>query len=119
MACLSALSLSAALEGGRKTLAIGASKAGCEFAIANPSGTILLERGILPAIELGHGKTDEWAVRLLESGCRVLLNAEIEKIERVQDGFEVVAYGTDGRHVFKVDNVKDFTLKGWHKGEWR
>jgi len=119
LACLSSASLQAALAGGAATLAIGASRAGCEYAMANPRDVILLERGILPAIEEGHDKTDEWAVKLLKAGCRVLLNAEVEKVEKTSDCFRVTAYGTDGIHVFDVKAVKDFTVGGWHRGEYR
>lgn len=108
LAALSAVSLRAALIGKPKTLVVGADKAGCEYAIAHPDDTVLLERGILPAIELGHDQTDAWAVKLLEANCRVLLNAEIESIARSASGYEVVAYGADGRHVFTVAAVKGF-----------
>ena len=108
LAALSTVSLRAALAGSLKTLVIGANKAGCEYAIAHPDGTVLLERGILPAVELGHDQTDVWAVKLLEANCRVLLNAEIESIVRSASGYEVVVYGADGRHVFTVADVKSF-----------
>ena len=118
-ACLSSASLQAALAGGIKTLAIGASRAGCEFALADPAHVILIERGILPAVELGPAQTDEWAAKLLDAGCRVLLNAELERVERADCGFRVTAYGTDGIHVFTVGAVKDFTAGGWRKGEFK
>ena len=119
LACLSSASLQAALAGGAKTLAIGASRGGCEFALADPENVILMERGILPAIELGAGQTDEWAAKLLDAGCRVLLNAELENIEETDSGFRVTAHGTDGVHVFTVDAVKDFTAHGWRRGEFK
>lgn len=112
--------MKAALAGGGKTLVIGASKAGCEYAIANPDATVLLERGILPAIELGHDQTDIWAKRLRDANCRVLFCADLESVEKVSDGcFRITAYGPDGRHVFSVSAVKDMSVEGWHRGEWR
>ena len=68
LAALGTASLEAALAGGRKTLVIGASRAGCEYALAHPDETILLDHGILPAIELGHDQTDAWAEKLLAEG---------------------------------------------------
>jgi len=115
---LSTASLEVALAGGRKTLVIGATKAGCEAALADPDGVILLDRGILPAIELGATETDAWAVKLLKANCRVLLNAEIEQVEKLDAGFRVTAHGTDGVHVFEVAAVRDCTIVGWHKGEF-
>lgn len=119
LAVLSSASLEAALAGGPKTLVIGATMAGCEAALADPDGVILLDRGILPAIELGVTETDAWAVKLLRANCRVLLNAEIEKVEKRGDGFRVTAHGTDGVHVFDVAAVRDCSSAGWHKGEFR
>ena len=120
LVALSTASLEAALAGGRKTLVIGASRAGCEYALAHPDETILLDHGILPAIELGHDQTDAWAEKLLMANCRVLLAADLESVERLPDGnCRVTVYGLDGRHVFEVAAVKDLSTAGWHKGEWR
>lgn len=120
LAAFTSASLEAALAGGRKTLVIGASRAGCEYALAHPAEAILLERGILPAIELGHDQTDAWAEKLVDAKCRVLLCADLESIEKLPDGTcRVVAHGPDGRHVFSVSAVKDMSVTGWHKGEWR
>lgn len=120
LAVMSTASLKAALADGKKTLVIGASKAGCEYALEHPDETILLEHGILPAIELGHDQTDAWAERLLKANCRVLLAADLESVVRLADGTcRVTAYGPDGRHVFEVAEVKDLSTAGWHRGEWR
>ena len=120
LVALSTASLEAALAGGRKTLVIGASRAGCEYALAHPDETILLDRGILPAVELGHDQTDAWAEKLLKANCRVLLAADLESVERLPDGnCRVIAYGPDGRHVFEVAAVRDLSTAGWHKGEWK
>ena len=113
LAVLSSASLRAALAGGPKTLVIGATKAGCEAALADPDGVILLDRGILPAIELGVAETDAWATKLFKANCRVLLNAEIEKVAKTAGGFAVTAHGTDGVHVFEVAAVRDCTPAGW------
>lgn len=118
-ACSSA-TLAAALEGcGGKTLVIGASKRGCELALADPKGVILVDRGILPAIELGDAETDVWAKKLLKGGCRVLLNVEVESVAATAAGFRVTAFAADGLHVFEVGKVVDATADGWHKGEFR
>lgn len=120
LVALSTASLEAALSGGRKTLVIGASRAGCEYALAHPDETILLDHGILPAIELGHDQTDVWAEKLLKANCRVLLAADVESVEKLPDGScRVIAYGPDGRHVFEVAAVRDLSTAGWHKGEWK
>ena len=120
LSVLSSTSLEAALAGGKKTLVIGASRAGCEYALAHPDETILIDHGILPAVELGHDQTDVWAEKLLQADCRVLLAADLESVEKLSDGTcRVIAYGPDGRHVFEVTEVKDLSVSGWHKGEWR
>ena len=120
LAALCTASLEAALAGGRKTLVIGASRAGCEYALAHPDETILLDHGILPAIELGHDQTDAWAEKLLAARCRVLLCADLESVQRIPGGgYRVIAYGPDGRHVFEVAAVRDLSVSGWHRGEWR
>lgn len=119
LAVLSATSLKAALAGGPKTLVIGASRRGCELALAQPDEVILADRGILPAIELGAAETDVWAKKLLDARCRVLLNMEVAEAVKSGAGYRVTAYGTDGLHEFEVSRVVDATVDGWHKGEFR
>lgn len=118
LAVLSTTSLKAALAGGTKTLVIGASRRGCELALAQPGEVILADRGILPAIELGPAETDIWSKKLVDAKCRVLLNMEVEKVEKTDAGFRVTAYGSDGLHEFEVSRVIDATVDGWHKGEF-
>lgn len=119
LAVLSAASLKAALAGGSKILVIGASRRGCELALARPDVVILADRGILPAIELGPAETDAWSKKLVGAQCRVLLNMEVAEVEKTDDGYMVTAYGPDGLHEFDVSSVVDATVDGWHKGEYR
>ena len=119
LAVLSATSLKAALAGGQKTLVVGASRRGCELALARPDEVILADRGILPAIELGAAETDVWSKKLLDARCRVLLNMEVAEVVRSGAGYRVAAYGPDGLHEFEVSRVIDATVDGWHKGEFR
>ncbi len=118
-AVLTASNLRAAFEGGAKTLVIGASRRGCEMALSDPSGVVLADRGMLPAIELGPAETDRWAKKLLDAHCRVLLNMEIANVERLASGYRVTAFGKDGIHFFEVARVVDASVGGWHEGEYR